>query len=398
MKFLPAVFSVAALVFLFACTDDDVSPVVPPSAPVASRLALQDQLRQLGSERVFWMRVFIIDSVGGLPDKDVTLNRLMKNQVELGNAFKPYYGDAMGVQLTSLLEEQVRQTVDLIATIPTGSTAPAANLVDPWREQANLIADFLATSNPSLNRDELRAAFQLQNDATLAQIAARLGEDWTGDILAYDTAAERGIVIADTITTATATQYPDKVMAPSESAGEQDFHEQQRRLWQDHDSWERFVIISKVSGLADLEATTARLLRNQRELGDSFKPVIGDAAGNQLTRMLEDHVTGMLSVLDSGTAENETGAGAARAVWLANADQIAAFLAASIPTLDPAQMQVDMRDHLENTGTQAAHRVAGQYQAEIDAFDVGLGHSLEFADTLTAGAATQNGAQSVPPT
>src|SRR5689334_1784771 len=124
MKFLPAVFSVAALVFLFACTDDDVSPVAPPSAPVASRLALQDQLRQLGSERVFWMRVFIIDSLHALPDKDVTFNRLMKNQFDLGNAFKPYYGDAMGAQLTSLLEEQVRQTANLIASIPTGSTAP----------------------------------------------------------------------------------------------------------------------------------------------------------------------------------------------------------------------------------------------------------------------------------
>lgn len=396
MKFLPAVFTVAAVLFMYACTDDDVSPVAPSTSvddtPVASRLVLQDQLRQLGSERVFWIRVFIIDSLAALPDKDVTFNRLMKNQGDLGNALRPYYGDAMGVQLTSLLEEYVLQLSDLIATMQAGNAAQVQNLIDQWRQQANLIADFLATSNSSLNREQLRADFRLQSDATLAQINARIAKDWTGDILAYDTAQDRALSISDTVTAATATQYPAKVLAPVESQGEQDFHVKQRKLWQEHVSWECFLIISTVSGLADLQATTDRLLRNQRDLGDSLKPAIGEAAGNQLTQLLVDHVAGAASTLANGDTS------AAGTVWIANADQIAALLSASIPSLDAAKVKASLDQHLELTAAEAAHRMAGEYQAEINAFDAALTEALDLADMITSGAATQSGAQSVPPT
>jgi hypothetical protein len=215
-------------------------------------------------------------------------------------------------------------------------------------------------------------------------------------VLAYDTAQARAIAIADLVTTGTAMQYPTKVLAPVESQQAQEFHAQQRKLWQEHASWERFLIISNLSGLPDLEVTTARLVRNQRELGDSFKVVLGEAGGDQLTQMLVDHVAGEVSVIEAMKAENEMAAGAARAMWVANADQLAAFLSAGIPALDAAQVRVEMRDHLEHTSAQAAHRLAAEYRQEIDDFDAALTGGLEFADSLSAGVATQGGDQSVP--
>ena len=57
-----------------------------------------------------------------------------------------------------------------------------------------------------------------------------------------------------------------------------------RKLWEDHITWTRLAIISLESGTPDTDATVARLLRNQTDIGNAIKPYYGNAAGNELTR------------------------------------------------------------------------------------------------------------------
>ncbi len=56
-----------------------------------------------------------------------------------------------------------------------------------------------------------------------------------------------------------------------------------RRLWEDHITWTRLAVISLISGSPDTNATVARLLRNQADIGNAVKPFYGKAAGNALT-------------------------------------------------------------------------------------------------------------------
>ncbi len=46
-------------------------------------------------------RLFIISDLADSPDLPMTTERLLQNQVDIGNAIKPYYGDAAGDQLPS---------------------------------------------------------------------------------------------------------------------------------------------------------------------------------------------------------------------------------------------------------------------------------------------------------
>jgi hypothetical protein len=50
------------------------------------------------------------------------------------------------------------------------------------------------------------------------------------------------------------------------------FHDEMRRLWEDHITWTRLFIVSASDDLPDTPATTQRLLRNQEDIGDAVKP------------------------------------------------------------------------------------------------------------------------------
>jgi hypothetical protein len=62
------------------------------------------------------------------------------------------------------------------------------------------------------------------------------------------------------------------------------------KLWEDHITNKRNVIISALAGLPDQQAVTERLLRNQDDIGNAVKPFCGDAGGAQLTQLLRTHI------------------------------------------------------------------------------------------------------------
>src|ERR1044071_4211265 len=79
------------------------------------RMALHDAMRKLWEDHITWTRVFIISAAGDLPDKATATDRLLQNQVDIGDAIKPYYGDAAGNKLTSLLKEHIPTAAEVVA-------------------------------------------------------------------------------------------------------------------------------------------------------------------------------------------------------------------------------------------------------------------------------------------
>jgi len=49
-------------------------------------------LRRLWMEHLIWTSRYIVSAEANLPDKQVILARLLRNQDEIGNAIKPFYG------------------------------------------------------------------------------------------------------------------------------------------------------------------------------------------------------------------------------------------------------------------------------------------------------------------
>ena len=58
--------------------------------------ALRSDMRVLWEDHIVWTRLAIISLTTGSPDTQATVGRLLKNQADIGNAVKPFYGKAAG--------------------------------------------------------------------------------------------------------------------------------------------------------------------------------------------------------------------------------------------------------------------------------------------------------------
>jgi hypothetical protein len=164
------------------------------------------------------------------------------------------------------------------------------------------------------------------------------------------------------------------------------FHDQMRKLWEDHITWTRLAIVTFADGSAGFDATATRLLQNQTDLGNAIKPFYGQAAGNTLTALLRDHIAIAVELLQAVKSGDTAAFEDAKARWYANANDIADFLSSANPRFWPrAEMRAAMTEHLDQTLAEAAHELAGDYSASVADYEEVHRHILDMADLLSSG-------------
>jgi len=177
------------------------------------------------------------------------------------------------------------------------------------------------------------------------------------------------------------------------STARAEFHDAMRVLWEDHITWTRLAIVSLATGpdaLPDADATVGRLLRNQDDIGDAVKPFYGDAAGEQLSVLLREHIVGAAELIAAAQSGDADAVAAASEAWYTNGNQVADFLAAANPgQWDQAEMRAMMRDHLDLTLAEAVARLEGRYADEVKIYDQIHVQILHMADMLSDGIVRQ---------
>jgi len=163
-----------------------------------------------------------------------------------------------------------------------------------------------------------------------------------------------------------------------------------RRLWEEHITWTRQVIVDFAAGLPSLPASEARLLRNQTDIGDAIAPFYGRDAGRRLTGLLREHILIAVDVLTAAKAGDAPALAQAQARWRGNGDRIAGFLATADPAHWPRrEMRSMMRRHLALTTSEAVARLTGDWAGDVRAYGAVQRQALEMADMLSSGIAAR---------
>lgn len=193
-----------------AAPTTSAAAVDAPSTSAAAT-ALGSNMRKLWEDHITWTRLYIIAAEAGSPDTDVTAQRLLQNQTDIGNAIKPFYGDAAGEKLTALLRDHILTAGDLITAAKAGDTTTVTATKDKWYANADQIADFLSAANPTnWPATEMRTMMHDHLDSTLAEAIDHLQGNYPADIADYDKVHDQILHMADMLTNGIIAQYPDK--------------------------------------------------------------------------------------------------------------------------------------------------------------------------------------------
>lgn len=180
-------------------------------APVLTRSAFHDAMRKLWEDHITWTRLFIVSALADLPDKGPTTERLLKNQTDIGNAIKSFYGDAAGEKLTALLKVHITTAAEIVAAAKGHDKANGDDATKRWFTNADEIAAFLSGANAkNWPSGEMRSMMHEHLNVTTAEVVARLKSDWTADVAAYDKVHEQILEMADMLSMGIMNQFPDR--------------------------------------------------------------------------------------------------------------------------------------------------------------------------------------------
>ena len=210
--FIPAIALIALVSAALAATPAAAHETHAPSHTMTARqLAFHDAMRKLWEDHITWTRLAIVSFAGGLPDLPATEARLLANQVDIGNAIKPYYGRTAGNRLTALLKDHILGAVALLQAAKSGDQAAIAKASATWYANANQIADFLHAANPrAWSRASMRAMMKTHLDQTLAEAQHRLQGNFAADIRDYDAVHRHILEMADMLSDGIMSQFPKR--------------------------------------------------------------------------------------------------------------------------------------------------------------------------------------------
>jgi hypothetical protein len=186
------------------------SSLFAAAAPTAKGIELHAAMRKLWEDHITYTRNYIISALANLPDADAVAQRLLKNQEDIGNAIKPYYGDAGGQKLTALLKDHIMVATEVVKAAKGSDNAQLDAAQKKWSANGKEIAAFLSGANPNWPKGEMESMLQKHLDLTTGEVVGRLKQDWEADIRSYDNGHAHMLMFADTLSDGIEKQFPAK--------------------------------------------------------------------------------------------------------------------------------------------------------------------------------------------
>lgn len=162
------------------------------------------------------------------------------------------------------------------------------------------------------------------------------------------------------------------------------YHDTWRKLWEDHITWTRMVIIGVADGLPGTAEYTTRLLQNYEDMESALAPYFDEEDVEELGDLIQDHLVIARQILDTVKAGGDPTE--LIATWRQNGTDIATKMAEMNPTYWPfAEGNPMWQDHLTATLEEATAHFGNNFAADIAAYDEVHRMALEMADFFSNG-------------
>lgn len=181
------------------------------AASSAKAVTFHDDMRALWEAHGAWTHMVIVSFVGNLPNLGAEEQVLLQNQVDIGNAVKPYYGAAAGNKLTGLLKAHILGAVKVLVAAKSGDKTNLSQTVTDWFANGRQIADFLHAADPRfLSRSAARRMMNIHLTQVIGQGVDELKGDYAADARAFAPYIRHILDMADMISGGIIEQFPSR--------------------------------------------------------------------------------------------------------------------------------------------------------------------------------------------
>src|ERR1043166_8840343 len=212
LSFAAGVAALAAAVGLLFGTDHPAEAHGMAAGSTSSKaVAFSASMAKLWEDHIVWTRMVIVDFAAGLPDLKAAEGRLLRNQTDIGNAIKPYYGAAAGNALTQLLRTHILEAVPVLQAAKDGDKPGLTKALNAWYANGHQIAVFLSKANPHAWPLSMTSSMMKRHlDLTTKEAVARLQGHWSADIAAYDQVHREILQMASMLSSGIVSQFPNR--------------------------------------------------------------------------------------------------------------------------------------------------------------------------------------------
>lgn len=181
-----------------------------PNCLTSKMVQLKTDMQKVWIDHTIWTRSYIVSAISNRPDQQDVLDRLLRNQQDIGNVIKPYYGEEAGNKLADILREHIRIAAKIVAAAKEGKQNELEQLQKDWHRNADDIAKFLSGANPNWSFKQLQDMLYTHLQLITEIVVSCLKGDWKADIAATDKNEIHMIHLADILTEGIIKQFPEK--------------------------------------------------------------------------------------------------------------------------------------------------------------------------------------------
>ncbi|MCB0977791.1 MAG: hypothetical protein KDB02_10065 [Acidimicrobiales bacterium] len=183
-------------------TNDGASPAA---------VKLRTAVHQLWAEHMQWTFATVDAFFHDEPAVEPYLNRLLRNQTDIGSAIEPYYGKDAAKALGDLLTEHIKLAVPVLKAAQAGDKPALDKALSDWKANAQDVADFLSKADPeNWPQSATRPMLESHIDQTTTYATDLLKGDYESAVKHYDEAYSHMMMLADTLTDGLVAKFPAK--------------------------------------------------------------------------------------------------------------------------------------------------------------------------------------------
>lgn len=163
-------------------------------------MMVNNEMRMLWEQHVYWTRLFISGAVFGSPDVKLTEARLLRNPKDFAMVLRPVYGEKEAEEFEKLFTAHLEIAGRLVTALKAGEMETADAARKEWYENADELAAFLTGINPCWSLEEWENMFYSHLELTEREAEEFIKGDYEASILTFDTIEMEAMEMADMMT------------------------------------------------------------------------------------------------------------------------------------------------------------------------------------------------------